>query len=82
VFLEGGSDLMDERERTRGDGESAISKGFSVIEERLGPGLEQVRGALSSWNQKAVQVMKQYPGACLLGALGLGFVIGRLASRR
>lgn len=56
--------------------------GADALEENLEAQLEQVRYALGAWNQKALQVMREYPGTCLLCAVGAGFLIGRLASRR
>ncbi|HCF58988.1 MAG TPA: hypothetical protein DFS52_13480 [Myxococcales bacterium] len=56
--------------------------GAAELEQRLGAQVEQVRYAVSAWNQKALSVMREYPGTCLLCAVGAGFLIGRLASRR
>lgn len=56
--------------------------GAAELEQRLGAQVEQVRYAVSAWNQKALHIMREYPGTCLLCAVGAGFLIGRLASRR
>ena len=55
---------------------------MAALEERIGPQISQVRDVVVSLNQKALKVMREYPGLCLLGAVGAGFLIGRLASRR
>jgi ElaB/YqjD/DUF883 family membrane-anchored ribosome-binding protein len=54
----------------------------AALEERIGPQLEQVRTTLEVWNQRALRVMRERPGTCLLCAVGIGFLVGRLASRR
>ena len=51
------------------------------IQERLGAPIETVRESLSTFNEEAVRVIKERPGACLIGALALGFVVGRIVSR-
>ena len=54
----------------------------SALQDRIGPQLEQVRETLLAWNQRALGLIRENPGAALLCAVGLGFAIGRLASRR
>ncbi len=61
---------------------SAVGNAIAALEERLGPQIEQVRETLSGFNEKALKVMRERPGTCLLCAVGFGFLIGRLASRR
>ncbi len=51
------------------------------LQERIGPGIDQAKENLAELNERAVGFIKQNPGTCLLGALALGFVIGRIASR-
>jgi hypothetical protein len=36
---------------------------------------------VTSWNDTVTGYIKDRPGRCLLGALALGFVIGKLARR-
>jgi ElaB/YqjD/DUF883 family membrane-anchored ribosome-binding protein len=43
--------------------------------------LVRPRSNLSSWNESVAGYIKQRPARCLLGALALGFVIGKLARR-
>jgi ElaB/YqjD/DUF883 family membrane-anchored ribosome-binding protein len=40
------------------------------------------RKALEDFNQKAVSFIRERPGTCIAGAVLLGFVLGRLVSRR
>ena len=52
------------------------------IQERLAPHIEGARKNLGDVNTKVVRFIREHPGACLLGALALGVVVGRIASRR
>ncbi len=44
--------------------------------------LGDARRKLEEWNRTALRFVRERPGACLLGALAFGFVVGRIASRR
>ncbi len=48
---------------------------------RLKPKMEEAKRQLSSWNDTAIDYIKENPGRCLLGALALGFVVGKIARR-
>lgn len=48
---------------------------------RLRPQLREAGRRLSSWNDTVAGYIKERPGRCLLGALALGFVVGKLARR-
>lgn len=61
---------------------SGVRSTLSDLEERIGPHLERVRDRLSTFNAQALQTMRAYPGTCLLCAVGVGFLLGRIASRR
>jgi len=52
------------------------------IQERLGPQIEEAKRGLSDLNTRIKAFVRERPGVCLLGALALGFVVGRIASRR
>jgi ElaB/YqjD/DUF883 family membrane-anchored ribosome-binding protein len=39
------------------------------------------KGRLSSWNETVAGYIKDRPARCLLGALAVGFVIGKIARR-
>ncbi len=62
--------------------QDALSSAMEALEQRLGPQLEQVRQTMDQLNQRARQVVRERPGTSLLLAVGVGFLIGRLASRR
>ena len=51
------------------------------LQERLGPQLAQAKENLEELNTRAIRFIKENPGTCLLGALAVGFLIGKLASR-
>ena len=65
-----------------GQGQSGARGALSDLEERLAPQLELVRDRLATFNERAVGFMRAYPGTCLVCAVGVGFLLGRLASRR
>jgi ElaB/YqjD/DUF883 family membrane-anchored ribosome-binding protein len=52
------------------------------IQARVAPQLEEARRNLTDFNTRAVSYIRQNPGTCLLGAIAVGFVVGKLASRR
>lgn len=53
-----------------------------AAQERLGPRLEEAKQQLSTINEQVKGFVKAHPGACLVGALALGFVVGRAVSKR
>jgi len=60
-----------------GDLESALHE----ASEQVKPHLDEAKRQLSSWNERATTYLKANPGKCLLGALALGFVVGKIARR-
>lgn len=52
------------------------------LQDKFGPQLEQARQNLSELNRRVTSFIKENPGTCLLGALAVGFVVGKIASRR
>ncbi|MFZ5471999.1 MAG: hypothetical protein ACOZIN_21430 [Myxococcota bacterium] len=52
------------------------------LQARLAPKLEHAKATLSDWNTRVTTFVRQNPGTCLLGALAVGYVVGKLASRR
>ncbi|HEY3452167.1 MAG TPA: hypothetical protein VGK67_37835 [Myxococcales bacterium] len=61
---------------------AGAKRAMSDLEERLGPQMELVRDRLASFGDRAVGLLRTYPGTSLIVALGAGFLLGRLASRR
>ena len=52
------------------------------IQERIVPQIEEARRNLMDMNTRAVSFIRANPGTCLLGAVAVGFLIGKIASRR
>lgn len=53
-----------------------------ALEDRLGPKLEEAKARLENINEKTKSFIRENPGASLLGAAALGFLVGRLVSRK
>lgn len=53
-----------------------------AFQERLGPKLKDAEAQLMNVNDKVKSFIRENPGTCLMGALALGFVVGKLASRK
>jgi ElaB/YqjD/DUF883 family membrane-anchored ribosome-binding protein len=49
--------------------------------ERVRPQIEDAKKRLSSLNDQAIDFIKENPGTCLVGAVALGFLIGKIARR-
>jgi hypothetical protein len=58
-----------------------VSDAAEDLVDRLKPGLEDAKGRLESLNVRVKELVKEHPGACLLGALALGYLVARLARR-
>lgn len=52
------------------------------LQDRIVPQLEEAQRNLQDLNTRVVSYIRQNPGTCLLGAIAVGFLVGRLASRR
>jgi hypothetical protein len=48
---------------------------------RVRPQIDEARRRLTSLNHNAAGYIKENPGRCLLGALAVGFLIGKIARR-
>ena len=51
------------------------------VAHEAGAQLEHARVLLDDFNQRALAFIRERPGTALLGALALGFLVGKLASR-
>jgi len=49
---------------------------------RVRPQIEEARRRFSSFNDTAIGYIKENPGKCLVGAVAVGFLIGKIAGRR
>jgi ElaB/YqjD/DUF883 family membrane-anchored ribosome-binding protein len=52
------------------------------IQERIVPQIEEARRNLVDMNTRVVSFIRANPGTCLIGAVAVGFLIGKIASRR
>jgi ElaB/YqjD/DUF883 family membrane-anchored ribosome-binding protein len=52
------------------------------IGARVKPQIEQAKRRVEELNTSAVAYIKENPGKCLVGAVAVGFLIGKLAGRR
>lgn len=51
------------------------------IGDRVRPQIEDAKRRLTSLNDKAIDYIKENPGTCLVGAVALGYLIGKIARR-
>jgi hypothetical protein len=61
--------------------EQNLGKNLSELGDRVAPQIEEAKRRLRSLNGQATQLIKDHPAACLLGALGVGYLIARIARR-
>lgn len=52
------------------------------LEDRFAPKLEEAKQQLSAMNTRVKGFIRENPGTSLLAAIGVGYLIGKLASRR
>lgn len=52
------------------------------FQERLGPQFEQAQAQLEQVNEQVKTFIRKNPGTVLLGAVAVGFLVGKWASRR
>jgi ElaB/YqjD/DUF883 family membrane-anchored ribosome-binding protein len=52
------------------------------IQERLVPQIDEARRNRVDINNRVVSFVRANPGTCLLGAVAVGFLVGKIASRR
>jgi len=67
----------DLRERAR-DVQERIEEGFHEMEARY----DDARNQLRTLNDQAVEFIRENPALCVAGAVGVGYLIGKLARRR
>ena len=58
-----------------------VTDAVQDLQSKIGPQIEEARQNLEQMNERATAFIRQNPGTCLLGAIALGFLVGRLASR-
>jgi hypothetical protein len=61
--------------------EQRVGDNLNQLGEQVRPQIERATARLRSLNEQASGFIKEHPAACLLGALGLGYLIARVARR-
>ncbi|NBD10729.1 MULTISPECIES: hypothetical protein [Corallococcus] len=51
------------------------------LQDQVLPNVDDARQNLVDLNRQVVGFIKANPGTCLLGAIAVGFIVGRIASR-
>lgn len=64
-----------------GAAEPDVRQRLGEVAHEAGARIEHARVLLDDFNQRAIAFIRERPGTALLGALALGFVVGKLASR-
>ncbi|NVJ01549.1 hypothetical protein HUW63_25480 [Myxococcus sp. AM001] len=52
------------------------------LQDRVVPQIDEARQNIVDLNHRVVSFIRANPGTCLLGAVAVGFLVGRIASRR
>ena len=52
------------------------------IGARVKPQIEEAKRRVESLNSSAIAYIKENPAKCLVGAIAVGFLIGKIAGRR
>ena len=55
---------------------------MAELQDRFGPQLEAAQAQLQEINERVKSFVRQNPGSTMLGALAIGFLVGKWASRR
>jgi hypothetical protein len=77
-----------EEEVRQEEAEGKLSDGSSggapvAGDEELWSGqIETARARLEELNRRAADFVQENPAVCVLGALGIGYLVGKMASRR
>jgi len=51
-------------------------------DDGIRPRIEELKARIVSLNDRAKGFIKEHPAACLMGALGLGYLFARIARRK
>lgn len=51
------------------------------VEEQVAARMEAAAESLSQWNDRALAFARERPGTCIIGAVALGFIVGKIAAR-
>ena len=67
---------------TVGEEQGRQNEGKNGGNDGLRQRIEELKERIVSLNDRAKGFIKEHPAACLMGALGLGYVFARVARRR
>jgi len=73
---------MPKTESNRDEETPYIGETMRDLEERLAPKIEEAKAQLNQVNNRLKGFIRENPGTSLMCAIGVGYVIGKLASRR
>ena len=75
---------IEETKSTKSKAEESpyIGQTMRDLEERFAPRIEEAKEQLDVMNKRVQGFIRENPGTALIGALGIGYLIGKLASRR
>jgi ElaB/YqjD/DUF883 family membrane-anchored ribosome-binding protein len=51
------------------------------FEDQIRPTVDEARKRVTALNDQAITYIKTNPGKCVLGAIALGYLVGRIARR-
>lgn len=75
-------DGLDDRLDDQAPAGAALTDQLEARYHELESRLADARQRLDAANDRAVHFIQENPGLAILGAVGVGYLIGRLASRR
>ena len=76
-------DLREEEVQDKSDGPATAGEiAVDVDDPQWASQLDDFREELEDLNRRAVEFVRENPAVCMLGALGIGYLVGKMASRR
>jgi hypothetical protein len=70
-----------QKERSMSTSHTAQQENHQHPYDAMSPHIQEAEEVLGDLNTRAMAFIRARPGACVLGAVTLGFLIGKLASR-
>jgi hypothetical protein len=74
--------VSEEQEQRHDDDNDSENDNENDNNDGLRPRIEALKERIVSLNDRAQGFIKAHPAACLMGALGLGYLVARIARRR
>jgi hypothetical protein len=60
---------------------TSLKRDVDELGQRVAPKLEEAKEQLGRFRGRVTTFIQDHPAACLLGAIGLGYVVARIARR-